>query len=325
VRDLLPHEFTHSWNGKFRRPADLWTADYNTPMHDSLLWVYEGQTQYWGIVLAARSGLITRAQALDEFALIAAAMDHRAGRAWRNLQDTTNDPIMTHRAPVSSRSWQRGEDYYTEGALIWLDADTLIRDLSHGRRSLDDFAKHFFGVDDGKVGPMTYTFDDVVAALNDIQPYDWRTFLRERLDTHGPGAPLEGLERGGYTLVYKDKPNDLSRTAQLRRKRNDCLYSLGVVLANDGKITDVQRDSVADKAGLTAGMQVLAVNGVAYDGERFNDAVNAAKSGGALALIVKNDDRFTTVNLDYRGGLRYPHLERDKAAPDRLDDILKPR
>jgi predicted metalloprotease with PDZ domain len=276
-------------------------------------------------VLAARSGLITREQALDEFALIAAAMDHRAGRTWRNLQDTTNDPIIAQRAAVSSRSWQRGEDYYTEGALIWLDADTLIRDMSHGKRSLDQFAKRFFGVDDGKIGPLTYTFDDVVATLNDIQPYDWKTFLRERLDTHGPGAPLAGLARGGYTLVYKDKPNDLSKTAQTRRKQNDYLYALGFVLADNGKITDVQRDSVADKAGLAPDAQVLAVNGIAYDNDRFNDAVNAAKSGGPLALIVKNDDRFTTVNLDYRNGLRYPHLERDKGAPDRLGDILKAR
>ena len=188
-RDLLPHEYTHSWNGKFRRPADLWTPNFNVPMRDSLLWVYEGQTQYWGFVLAARSGLLTRQQALDAIAGTAALYDHREGREWRTLEDTTNDPIAAERRPLPWRSFERSEDYYSEGQLVWLDADTLIRERSGGKRSLDDFARTFFGVHDGSYVPLTYTFDDVVTALNAVEPYDWATFLRERLNGHGPYAP----------------------------------------------------------------------------------------------------------------------------------------
>jgi predicted metalloprotease with PDZ domain len=323
-RDLLAHELVHSWNGKFRRPADLWTPNFNTPMQDSLLWVYEGQTQYWGIVLAARSGLITTQQARDMFAGIGAAMEYRSGRTWRNLQDTTNDPIIARRSPVSSRSWQRGEDYYSEGALIWLEADTLIRDVSHGKRSLDDFARLFFGVESGRVAPLTYTFDDVVAALNTVLPYDWKTFLRTRLDSHGPGAPLEGFARGGYRLVYKETQNDLAKAGQTKRKGGDYTYSLGFSINNDGKIGDVQRDSPGDKAGLTNGAQILAINNMAYDSDRLNDAIADAKTSGKyIAFIVKNDERFSTITLNYRDGLRYPHLEREPSAPDHLGNILK--
>ncbi|TAL01858.1 MAG: M61 family peptidase [Rhodospirillaceae bacterium] len=323
IRDLVAHEFTHSWNGKFRRPFDLWTPNYNVPMHDTLLWVYEGQTQYWGIVLAARSGLLSKQQALDAIASTAAGLDHHVGRVWRDLQDTTNDPIMSSRRALSSRSWQRAEDYYGEGLLIWLDADTLIRDLSHGTRSLDNFARAFFGIDNGSVGPVTYTFEDVVKALNAVQPYDWAGFLRTRLDGHGPGAPLDGLSRGGYKLVYGDTPTDYTKLAQARRKQTDLSYSVGLLIGADGKIADVQRDSVADKAALTVGTQILAVNGMAYDGDRLNDAIGAAAtSSEAIELIVKNSNRFRTVRLNYHDGLRYPRLERIGDASDRLDQIL---
>jgi predicted metalloprotease with PDZ domain len=207
-RDLLAHEFTHSWNGKFRRPADLWTPNFNVPMRDSLLWVYEGQTQYWGYVLAARSGLLTKPQTLDALAETAAAYDHMIGRTWRALQDTTNDPTMVSRRPISWRSWQRSEDYYSEGELIWLDADTLIRELTRGAKSLDNFARAFFGVADGAITPVTYEFADVVKALNAVSPHDWAAFLRSRLDGHGPGAPLDGLKRGGYQLIYNETQSD---------------------------------------------------------------------------------------------------------------------
>ena len=195
IRELLPHEYTHSWNGKFRRPADLWTANYDVPMRNSLLWVYEGQTQYWGYVLTARAGLVTREQALDALAITAAVYQHRAGREWKSLQDTTNDPIIAARRPIPWRSWQRSEDYYSEGELVWLDVDTLIRELSGEQRSLDDFARAFFGVDDGIWAPETYTFDDVVKALTDVQPYSWAEFLRSRLESHG-GPPFDGIARG---------------------------------------------------------------------------------------------------------------------------------
>jgi predicted metalloprotease with PDZ domain len=334
-RDLLPHEFTHSWNGKFRRPADLWTPNFNVPMRDSLLWVYEGQTQYWGYVLAARAGLLTKQQTLDALAATAAAYDHRVGREWRALQDTTNDPIAAMRRALPWPSWERSEDYYSEGQLMWLDADTLIREKSGDRRSLDDFAKAFFGISDGSFVPSTYLFEDVVKALNSVQPYDWETFLRARLDGHGPGAPLDGLTRGGYKLVYTETPSDYFKAAETRRKATDLTYSLGMVLGADGRVNGVLWDGPAYKKGMTVGAQIVAVNGTAFDGDRLKSAISDAKQRGAIndakqnaspiELLVKNSDRFRTVVLDYQDGLRYPHLERDGSAPARLDQILTPR
>jgi predicted metalloprotease with PDZ domain len=327
-RDLLPHEYTHSWNGKFRRPADLWTPNFNVPMRDSLLWVYEGQTEYWGKVLAARSGLLGPKDSLDAWASIAASYDNQAGRAWRALQDTTNAPITTmhFRSPQAWSSWQRSADYYDEGALIWLDADTLIRELSHGRKSLDDFAKSFFGVDNGSYVARTYTFEDVVAALNAVQPYDWATFLRTRLDGHGPGAPLDGIKRGGYRLVYTDVQSPYDKAFEALLKATDLRWSLGLVLDREGRIIDVQWDGPAFKAGLAINSQVIAVNGRAYDPEVLKDAIKAAKGDGpAVELIVKTGDRYRTVRLDWRGGLRYPHLERDGTGPASLDALLTPK
>ncbi len=325
-RDLLPHEYTHSWNGKFRRPADLWTPNFNVPMRDSLLWVYEGQTQYWGFVLAARAGLLTKQQTLDAIAWTAASYDDRIGREWRPLQDTTNDPIIAERRPLPWRSWQRSEDYYSEGQLMWLDADTLIRERSGGKRSLDDFAKTFFGVDNGSYVDNTYTFDDVVKALNSVEPYDWANFLRTRLDGHGPGAPLDGVTRGGYKLVYTDTPTDYFKGSEARRKVTDLTYSLGMVIGGEGRLTDVLWNGPAYKAGMTIGTQIVAVGGIAFDSDKIKAAITSAKDGGtAIELLVKNSDRFSTVRIDYHDGLRYPRLERDTSVPARLDDILTPR
>ena len=324
-RDLLPHEYTHSWNGKFRRPADLWTPNFNTPMRDSLLWMYEGQTEYWGFVLAARSGLWTRQQALDAIAATAAVYDHRAGREWRSLEDTTNDPITAMRRPLPWRSWQRSEDYYLEGQLVWLDADTLIRELSHGARSLDDFARAFFGINDGSYIPVTYTFDDVVNALNRVQPHDWSKFLRARLDGHGPGAPLDGLNRGGYKLVYKETPSEYFKNEEERRKISDLTYSLGMIIGNEGKLTEVLWEGLAYQKGLTAGTQIIAVDGIAYNIDRLKAAIkDAQKTGASIELLVKNGEHYRTVRMDYHDGLRYPHLERTGAVAF-LDQILAPR
>jgi predicted metalloprotease with PDZ domain len=325
-RDLLPHEYTHSWNGKFRRPADLWTANFNVPMRDSLLWVYEGQTQYWGYVLAARSGLLTKQQVLDIFAATAATYDHRVGREWRSLEDTTNDPITAMRRALPWRSWQRSEDYYSEGQLMWLDADTLIREHSGGARSLDDFARAFLGINDGSHVPVTYTFEDVVSTLNRIQPYDWANFLRTRLEGHGPGAPLDGLSRGGYKLVYTETPSDYFKESETRRKVTDLTYSLGMVVGNDGKLTDVLWEGPAYDKGLTVGAQLVAIDGTAYNGDRLKDAIrDAKKTGGPVELLVKNGDRYRTIPMDYHDGLRYPHLERDANQRGRLDEILAAR
>jgi predicted metalloprotease with PDZ domain len=325
-RDLLPHEYTHSWNGKFRRGADLWTPNFDVPMRDSLLWVYEGQTQYWGYVLAARSGLYTKQQTLDALAGVAAMYDNRVGRSWRALQDTTEDPILSQRRPQSWRSWQRSEDYYSEGQLIWLDADTLIREMSHGKKSLDDFAHAFFGVHNGSFVTDTYDFNEVVRTLNEVQPYDWATFLRTRLDGHGPGAPLDGFTRGGYKLVYTDKPNAYLKSSEAHRKYTDFTYSVGFTVGKEGALMDVQWEGPAFKAGLIPGVQIVAVNGQAYDVDDLKGAITAAKGTAApLDLLIKNGDRYSTVSLAYHDGLRYPHLERDPSKPAKLDDILAPR
>lgn len=328
-RDLLPHEFTHSWNGKFRRPADLWTPSYEVPMRDSLLWVYEGQTQYWGDVLAARSGLRTQQQALDDLAATAAFYETQPGRQWRPLTDTTNDEIINPRRPQSWHSWQRFEDYYSEGALIWLDIDTLIRERSENRRSLDDFARSFFGINDGSFVPITYTFEEVVKGLNAVEAYDWSAFLKQRVERTGQPAPLDGLRRGGYRLEYSEVPSELQKAAEMQRRRTDLRYSIGIEIDDKGEkgsIAEVLRDSAAYNAKLTSGAQILAVNGVAYSPEVLKDAIRAARDPqSGIELIVKNEDRYLVAKLDYHGGLRYPHLERIPGAPPRLEEILAPR
>ena len=325
-RDLLPHEYVHSWNGKFRRPADLWTPDFATPMRGSLLWVYEGQTQYWGQVLAARSGLWTRQQALESLAMTAALYGGRPGRAWRSVEDTTNDPIINARRPIPWVSWQRSEDYYSEGMLVWLDADTLIRERSGGKRSLDDFARAFFGVGDGSWTPVTYDFDEVVATLNKVQPYDWASFLKARLVDVAPQPPFSGLERGGWKLVFTDTPTAFWKDNEARRHSADLGYSLGLSIGRDGAIDAVLWDSPAFKAGLAVGGRILAVDGIAYDADDLKRTITEAKTGREpITLLVQTGDRFKMVPIDYHGGLRYPRLERIEGAPDRLSAILAPR
>jgi predicted metalloprotease with PDZ domain len=322
--DLLAHEYTHSWNGKYRRPADLWTPNYNVPMQGSLLWVYEGQTQYWGNVLAARSGMRPLAAARDALALVAASYsDNRPGLQWRALQDTTNDPVIARRAPRAYRNWQMSEDYYSGGEMIWLEADALIRAKTGNRKSLDDFARAFFGVGDGEWKTQdTYDFDDVVAALDKVHPYDWARFLRERLD--GKVGLTGGLEASGWRLVYKDEPSEIAKANA--RDSADFTYSLGLSLGKDGGIADVRWDSPAFDAGLGSGTQVIAVNGQAYDKDVLADAIKAAKDGTApIELMVKEFDRYRTVAIDYHGGLRYPHLERIAGKPDLLTPILSAR
>jgi predicted metalloprotease with PDZ domain len=325
TRDLLPHEFTHSWNGKFRRPADLLTENYNVPMRNSLLWVYEGQTQYWGYVLAARAGLLSKQQALDALALTSAYYERRPGREWKSLQDTTNDPIIGGRRPLPWRSWQRSEDYYSEGELLWLDVDTLIRELSSGQKSLDDFARAFFGGDDGTWAPVSYTLDDVVKALNAVQQFDWRQFVQARLDSH-KYVPLDGISRGGYKLVYSDTPSDYLKRVESGRKAIDLTFSLGVVIGRESRLVDVLWGGPAHAAGMSVGMQIVAVDGTAYDGDRLKERIKATKTNNApIDLLVKDGDRYNTIRIDYHEGLRYPHLEREPNVPARLDEILSPR
>ena len=323
--DLLPHEFTHSWNGKYRRPADLWTPNYNVPMQDSLLWVYEGQTQYWGNVLAARSGMRPLPASLDALALVAATYsENRPGLQWRTVLDTTNDPIIAARAPRAYRNYQMSEDYYSAGQMVWLEADALIRAKSGGKKSLDDFAKAFFGVNDGEWEQQnTYTFDTVVQTLNGVLPYDWAAFLRARV-IDGKHGLTDGIEAAGWKLVFKDAPNAYAKANS--GGGGDFVYSLGLSIGKDGVIGDVRWDSPAFNAGIGSGTIVVAVNGQAYDKDVLGDAVKDAKTGKApIELMLKEFDRYRTVKIDYHGGLRYPALERIAGKPDYLTPILSPR
>ena len=260
-RDLLSHEFNHSWDGKYRRGADLATPSFNVPMQDSLLWVYEGQTQFWGYVMAARSGLWKDDQARDMLAYVAATYEKgRPGlQQWRNIQDTTNDPVIAMRRPLPYRNYQMSEDYYSGGQMIWLEVDAKLRELSGNKKSIDDFGKSFFGMKNGEWDVNTYTFEDVVKTLNDIQPFDWAPYLRERLDGHGPIT--NGIAAHGWKLVYNDKPSDMVKGVEMRRGSTDLTYSLGVSIGKGGDINDVLWDGPAFKAGLSPGMKLIGVNG----------------------------------------------------------------
>ena len=324
-RDVVAHEFTHAWNGKYRRPADLWTPNFNVPMQDSLLWVYEGLTQYYGIVLAARAGLLSPEFTRETFAAVAAVYDvKRPGRSWRPLADTTHQPILNSRRPLAWVSWQRTEDYYSESALLWLGVDAKLRALTGGARGLDAMANAFFAVPRTQGLVSTYRFADVVKALNDVSPYDWRSFLEARVDA--VAAPLDGPALAGLKLVYDEQPNALIKDGERDRKNTDLGFSLGLVISKDAVFTEVVWESPAFRAGLTSGMTLVAVNGRSYSGDLLKEAVTRARGAEEpLELLVKSQDRYRTVKVDYRGGLRYPHLASVDGAADRLGEILAPR
>jgi predicted metalloprotease with PDZ domain len=323
-RDVMSHEYTHSWNGKYRRGEDSWTPSFERPIRNSLMWVYEGQTQYWGNVLSARSGLWTLQQTLDALARTAAIYDNRAGRRWRSMSDTTRDPIIASRRPLPWVSWQRSEDYYSEGQLVWLDVDTHIRELSRDAASLDDFARLFFGGCDGSYVTYTYDFDDVVRTLNEIAPFDWSSYLVEKLESRDPDAPLEGFARGGYRLVYRDVPSEFATTMDALQDVTSLRFSIGVSVKSTGELQEVLWESPAFHAGLTAGSKLIAVNGSVYDGENLKQAILTAQGGSTFELLVKSGKHYRAVEIDYRGGLRYPHLEPIDGARRRLDEILAP-
>ncbi len=325
-RALLPHEYTHSWNGKFRRPNDLWTPNFNVPMQNDLLWVYEGLTDYWGNVLTARSGMRTPEQARDVWAMIAANFEISPGRTWRSLVDTTNQPIISSHGAVQETwpSWQRSYDYYPESDLIWLDADTKIRELSDGKKSLDDFAKLFYGIDNGSYVTKTYSFEDLVSALNTMQPYDWAGFFRARVYDIDPRVPENGITQGGYRLVYNDNPPDWLKKQESWRGTSFAT-SLGFSVDKEGNVNDVWWDSLAFKAGMTPDMHLEAVNDQKYSAENLREAILAAEKGQApIKLLLKRGDQFVTITLDYHGGMRYPHMQRVDGTPDRMDAILAP-
>jgi predicted metalloprotease with PDZ domain len=324
-RDLLPHEFTHSWNGKYRRPADLWTPTFNVPMEDSLLWVYEGQTQFWGNVLAARSGLMPREDVLAELARTAAYYDTLPGRSWRPLIDTTNDPIVQARRPQPWGSYMRSEDYYSEGMLIWLEVDAKLRQLSGGRRSLNDFARLFFGANDGDLGISTYTFNDVVQTLNRIAPFDWASYLNERINSVEPRAPLAWIAAGGYRLAYRDTPPPYFTSREHDRKIVDLTFTIGITVGEGGAISTVAWDSPLFNQGVTNGSTIVAVNGRAYSADRLRQAFRDARNDREpIRLLIKKGEQYREVALDYHEGLRYPVLERTGTGPSSLDALLAP-
>jgi predicted metalloprotease with PDZ domain len=326
--NLLPHEYVHSWNGKYRRPEGLATPDYQVPMLDEMLWVYEGLTEYLGDVLSVRSGLFTEQEFRDEFARIAAAMDSHSAREWRSLRDTTISAQLLY---SQSRAWaarlRRQDDFYQESALLWLEADTLIRRESKGRKSLDDFCKLFYGGQSTSPKVVPYDFDAVVKALNTVQVYDWAGFWRERLDRLRPGAPLEGLHAAGWSLVLTDTPSSMHLAHEADDRDLDLHYSLGFYVDDEGAaIGDVIPKSPADLAGASPGSHIIAINGYKWSKELLHDTLTApADPSGKIALLVEKDDMFKTLELKYAGGERYPNLTRRPDTDDLLSKIAHPR
>jgi len=328
--DLLSHEFTHSWNGKYRRPATLYQPDFATPQQGMLLWVYEGMTQYMGNVLAARSGLKNQEQYRDMLALSAASLDNESGRIWRSTEDTSIASSIDRRPIAPWGNWSRGQSYYQEGELVWLDADTLIREKTGGKKSLTDF-QHIFLGKGGDTGPLIVTYDrkELIADLNEVLPYDWATFLHDRIDVPTPHTDLAGIERGGYKLVFTDK---LSPSAKMlaaaggpRGAGVNVWYSLGMRITADGTVNEVKYDGVADKAGLTPGLKIFGVNGEVYSADALRKALDDSKGNTKpIQLMVQDATKLSTIDIDYHDGQRYPSLQRVEGTTDYLDEITKP-
>lgn len=325
VSGLLPHEFSHSWNGQFRRPVGLATSDFQLPMEGELLWVYEGLTDYLGTLLTARSGLLTQQQSREQLASIASTLEHRAGRSWRSLQDTADSAQVLYFSPGEWVATRRSVDFYQESIFLWLDVDTTIRRLSDGRKSMNDFCHIFYAGQDGQPVIKTYTFDDVVAALNQVAPFDWRSFLRERLDYTGPKAPLAGIAGGGWELVYDDTPNEFLSAAQAVSGGANLTSSLGMTVHRDGMIADVIPGMAAAQAGLSPYMKILAVDDRQFSVEELNRAVKDSKTGrGTIEILASNTGTIEHHSISYRDGMRAPHLKRLEGKPDTLGAILTP-
>src|SRR5438270_1384741 len=324
--DLLPHEFVHSWNGKYRRPAGLATRDYQAPMHGDLLWVYEGLTDYLGNILAGRTGLRSPDQFRENLAYTAAMLDHRAGRTWRPLQDTATSVQSLFAAATEWSNWRRTADYYPEGYLLWLDVDALIRQKTNGQKSINDFCRLMYGGQTGTPAVIPYKFEDVVAALNQVVANDWAKFLRERLDSKSPHAPLGGITTGGWKLVYSGQKNSTMEAREKSSNNIDLSFSLGFIAGKEGEVRDVIPGSSAYAAGLGPGMKIIAVNGRKWS----KDVVRAALRGGVhsqqpLSLLAENGEYYKTYEVNYHEGERYPHLVRNEGQPNILDEIIKPQ
>jgi predicted metalloprotease with PDZ domain len=323
--DLLPHEYTHSWNGKHRRPAGLATANYQEPMKGDLLWVYEGMTDYWGAILAARVGLRSPDQFRENLAATAAMLDRRVGRTWRPLQDTATSVQILYASGGQWVNWRRSVDYYPEGYLIWLDVDTQIRRLSNGQKSLNDFCRSFYGGQSGPPTVVTYKFEDVVSGLNQVVAHDWAKFLRDRLDSKSPHAPLGGIENGGWKLIYNDQKNTTVEAQEKTANTLDMSFSIGAIATKDGDLRDVIPGTPAFAAGLAPGMKIIGVNGRKWSRDVMRAALKAAmNSKEPIAILAENGDYYNTYNVDYHGGEKYPHLVRNEGQTDLLGEIIKP-
>lgn len=324
--DLLPHEFTHSWNGQYRRPEGLATPDFQQPMKGELLWVYEGLTTYLGNVLAARSGLRSAEQTRDHIALLASTLDHRAGRTWRSLENTSRAAQILYFSPSEWLSYRRGTDFYPESVLIWLEADVTIRKLSDGHRSLDDFCRAFLGGSETMPVVKAYNFDDLVAAMNEVTKYDWRSFFLERLQSVNAHAPLGGVTGGGWELTYNDEPNQMIAASQAIPGPVDYTSSIGLLVKPDGTVLDAIPGMPAYQRGIRPYTRILAVNGRQFSTEELNKALaESKKQVGPMVLLISNGGFVESHEVDYHGGLRYPHLVRSEASRNYLDEILKPR
>lgn len=323
--DLLPHEFVHSWNGKYRRPADLATPDFQTPMKDDLLWVYEGLTEYLGEVLTTRSGLRTPEVGREELAYVAATYGNEPGRRWRPLQDTATSAVFLYNAGDDWSNWRRSVDFYQEGELLWLDVDATIRGLTKDKKSMNDFCRAFYAGPGGEPALKTYTFDDLVSALNNIAPYDWSAFLHQKLDSLAPNTADESVTKSGWKIAYNEQPNEFEQTQDAVRKQINLELSIGMTVSDEGLVVDVIHESKAYEAGIAPGMKITAVEGHQFTPEGLKDAIDAAKSNTApIELIIANGVEIHTYTVDYHGGLRYPHLERNNDVPDYLSEIYQP-
>jgi len=321
----LPHEYVHSWNGKYRRPEGLVTPDYQTPMKDDLLWVYEGLTEYLGEVLTARSGLLAEEQWREGLAYLVATYTHRPGREWRPLQDTADAAPFLYDATTDWSNWRRGTDFYDEGELLWLDVDATIRALTKDKKSMNDFCKVFHGGSGGAPELKPYDFDEVVATLNGIAPNDWAGFLRARLDGLSTKTPIEALENSGWKLVYNEQPNEMGANEEALARRADLTFTVGMTVLDDGTVADVIHGGTAYDAGVAPGMRIVAVNGEQYSPDKLREAIGNAKTVlNPIQFIVANGAQFKSMSMEYHDGLKFPHIERDGAKPDYLGEILHP-
>ena len=325
VSTLLAHEFVHSWNGKYRRPAGLATPSYEKPMTGELLWVYEGLTNYLGELLPYRSGLLSAEEYRDQIAADAGQMAEHVGRTWRPLIDTAVAAQVLYGSGGAGTAWRRSTDFYPEGSLIWLDVDMTIRSLTGGKRSLDDFCRAFYGGSSGHAELRPYTFDDLVSALSSVAANDWRSFLNQRLTSISATPPVGGIENAGWRLTYSTQPNLAIQHFEHANKTIDLNDSLGFTSRENGGIGDVIPNSPAARAGIVSGSRIIAVNGRRYSSDALRDVVKASTTSTTpIELIVESGEFYTTVRIPYTGGIRYPHLERVTGKPDLLEALGRP-